>query len=548
MLSRFLEYVLKLSRNAELLIVSGVIAVLSLALPLYVIQALTRYLSNGVDETLYSLTVGVLIALLVEFILRQYRRKAIIDSVNQEQDIHESIEALSKVNFESEKLQSITNLPEAMRAVRSKLVAKNIDRETYLYDLPFIPVFLIIMYLLSPVSVLLLIIIFTVSFVFSSSQIKLSNKSQKLNMPVAALNDRFETQLIKNYSTLFLFSNYQTQLQKFANTLVLEREGRLSVQSSLNLDRVMRSWAMNVLTVLIVFTSSILVFDGEMQVGSLIALNILAARAYPPLANLPGTLMFDAKAFSSVAAELGTAGSLEESSQTKLISEDFSGLVEISQLGFQYRSEKVAVFNSLSFTFSPGSVTVITGKNATGKTTLFKLLTGVIQPQVGTILVDGVNMSQLNNDWWRQQVIAVPQEPNFFDGTIMENLEAVSDKAKPEEFATAISTAGLKDFLDKTLHGTDSKLDFPNSKFSLGTRKRIALARAIISDGKFVVMDEPTEGLDSDGAKVFYEYLNLCIDRKKTVVVLSHDPAIIKGASMMINLDNRPFPKVIKVT
>ena len=548
MLSRFLEYVLKLSRNAELLIVSGVIAFLSLALPLYVIQALTRYLSNGVDETLYSLTVGVLIALIVEFILRQYRRKAIIDSVNQEQDIHETIEALSKVNFESEKLQSLTNLPEAMRAVRSKLVAKNIDRETYLYDLPFIPVFLIIMYLLSPVSVLLLIIIFTASFVFSSSQIKLSNKSQKLNMPVTALNDRFETQLIKNYSTLFLFSNYRAQLQKFANTLVLEREGRLSVQSSLNLDRVMRSWAMNVLTVLIVFTSSILVFDGEMQVGSLIALNILAARAYPPLANLPVTLMFDAKAISSVAAELGTAGSLEESSHTKLISQDFSGLVEISQLGFQYRSEKVAVFNSLSFTFSPGSVTVITGKNATGKTTLFKLLTGVIQPQVGTILVDGVNMSQLNNNWWRQQVIAVPQEPNFFDGTIMENLEAVSDKVKPEEFATAISTAGLKDFLDKTLIGTDSKLDFPNSKFSLGTRKRIALARAIISDGKFVVMDEPTEGLDSDGAKVFYEYLNLCIDRKKTVVVLSHDPAIIKGASMMINLDNRPFPKVIKVT
>ena len=109
MLNRFLEYVFKLSRNAELLIVSGVIAVLSLALPLYVIQALTRYLSNGVDQTLYSLTVGVLIALIVEFILRQYRRKAIIDSVNQDQDIHETIEALLKVNFESEKLYYVTN-------------------------------------------------------------------------------------------------------------------------------------------------------------------------------------------------------------------------------------------------------------------------------------------------------------------------------------------------------------------------------------------------------------------------------------------------------
>ena len=101
-----------------------------------------------------------------------------------------------------------------------------------------------------------------------------------------------------------------------------------------------------------------------------------------------------------------------------------------------------------------------------------------------------------------------------FDGTILENLEAVSDKAEPEEVANAIRTAGLKDFLDKTLDGTNSKLDFPNSRFSLGTRKRIALARAIISDGNFVVMDEPTEGLDADGAQVFYKYLNLCIDRK----------------------------------
>lgn len=547
MLSRFLEYVLQVSRNAELLIVSGAIAVLSLALPLYVIQALTRYLSNGVDETLYSLTVGVLIALVIEFLLRQFRRKAIAHSINQDQDIYRSIEALSKVNFESEKIQSIPNLLGAMRTFRANLVAKNMDRETYFYDLPFIPLFLIMMYILSPISVLILITILIASFIFSLSQTRISKKYKKLNTPITTLNDSFETQLVKNYPTLFLFSDYQNKLQKFANNLVLEREGKLRVNSYLNLERIMRSWAMNVLTVLIVFTSSLLVFDGEMQIGSLIALNILAARAFPPLSNLPNTVLFETKT-NDVGAELGTYARGEESAHVPPVPKNFTGLLEISQLGFQYRSEKIAVFNSLSFTFSPGSVTVITGKNGTGKTTLFKLLTGVIQPQIGTILVDGVNISQLDNNWWRQQVIAVPQEPNFFDGTILENLEAVSEKAEPEEVTNAMRTAGLTDFLDKTLDGTSSKLDFPNSRFSLGTRKRIALARAIISDGKLVVMDEPTEGLDADGAQVFYKYLNLCIDRKKTVVVLSHDPAIIKGASMMINLDNRPFPKVIKVS
>ena len=112
MLIRFLEYVLQVCKNAELLIVSGAIAVLSLALPLYVIQALTRYLSNGVDETLYSLTVGVLITLVIEFLLRQFRRKAVAHSINQGEDIYRSIEALSKVNFESEKISRYQICPE----------------------------------------------------------------------------------------------------------------------------------------------------------------------------------------------------------------------------------------------------------------------------------------------------------------------------------------------------------------------------------------------------------------------------------------------------
>ena len=111
-----------------------------------------------------------------------------------------------------------------MRAFRSKLVAKNIDRETYLYDLPFIPVFLIMMYLLSPVSVLILITILIASFIFSLSQTRISNKFQELNTPITTFNDSFETQLVKNYPTLFLFSDYQNKIQKFANNLVLERK------------------------------------------------------------------------------------------------------------------------------------------------------------------------------------------------------------------------------------------------------------------------------------------------------------------------------------
>ena len=69
----------------------------------------------------------------------------------------------------------------------------------------------------------------------------------------------------------------------------------------------------------------------------------------------------------------------------------------------------------------------------------------------------------------------------------------------------------------------------------------MALARASLSSGNLILMDEPTEGLDKAGAKIFYDYLNNCMALQKTVVVLSHDPAIIKGAGTLINLDSNPL-------
>ena len=107
-----------------------------------------------------------------------------------------------------------------------------------------------------------------------------------------------------------------------------------------------------------------------------------------------------------------------------------------------------------------------------------------------------------------------------------------------KEIFDALEKVGLQKFIDQSPNGVATNLSSDKLKYNLGFRKRLALARASLSSGNLILMDEPTEGLDKAGAKIFYDYLNECIGAQKTVVVLSHDPAIIKGAGTLINLDN----------
>ena len=181
---------------------------------------------------------------------------------------------------------------------------------------------------------------------------------------------------------------------------------------------------------------------------------------------------------------------------------------------------------------------MITGSNGAGKTTLFNLISGQLRPLEGLISVGGVNLNQIDQYWWSKRLIAVDQEPEFLDGTIESNLLAVKDGLTSEEILSSLEYVGLTNFLYQSSDGLNTEVGNDRKVFNLGFRKRLALARASLVDGNVVLMDEPTEGVDLLGAKIFYQFLNEQIANGKTSIILSHDPAIIKGADTVIDLDN----------
>jgi ATP-binding cassette subfamily C protein LapB len=141
-------------------------------------------------------------------------------------------------------------------------------------------------------------------------------------------------------------------------------------------------------------------------------------------------------------------------------------------------------------------------------------------------------------NWWRKQVIYLPQEPRFQEGSIRDNFLAVKDDLNDNDIRKLLADVGLNEIIDKTVGGLEQVISEAGTSLSLGVRRRLALARALVHGGRLVVLDEPTEGIDADGASSVYSVMNELSSSGRTLIVCSHDKEIVSGAHHTIDLDD----------
>ncbi len=214
-----------------------------------------------------------------------------------------------------------------------------------------------------------------------------------------------------------------------------------------------------------------------------------------------------------------------------------------------FNSNKTILFQRLNCTLPSGSVTVISGYNSSGKTSLCSSLMGLIEPIKGNILFNNIDIKNYNIKYLRRNISYVPQEIDLFNMSIKDNIKINLDSSSSNYnndgfLIKVIKMIGLDSFINNLTDGLDAQVKDNGKNIPRGIKKRIALARAIISDGKIVILDEPTSALDLDGLNKLYKILNDFRALKKTIIIASHDQNIIKSAGIIIDLSVKPIPRI----
>lgn len=211
------------------------------------------------------------------------------------------------------------------------------------------------------------------------------------------------------------------------------------------------------------------------------------------------------------------------------------GEIEFRDVCFTY-SEGMQVFDHLNVLIEPCQQVGLVGFSGSGKSTLVNLMLRLFEPQSGEILIDGQNILEVTQDSLRESISMIPQDPQLFHRSLMENIRYGRLDASDDEVIEASKKAHAHEFILQTEKGYESLVGERGVKLSGGQRQRIAIARAILKDSPILVLDEATSALDSVTEKKIQQGLDYLM-KGKTVVVVAHRLSTISHMDRILVFD-----------
>ena len=255
--------------------------------------------------------------------------------------------------------------------------------------------------------------------------------------------------------------------------------------------------------------------------------------------SITPTMKLAQKSTNNIIAILDTPSQDDACREVK--KEGANGDIVFDKVEFAYPTRPEApILKGVSFTIPKNASVAFVGHSGCGKSTIISLIQRFYKPAAGTISLNGVEVNQLNLDWYRGLLGVVNQEPVMFSGTIRENLLMGVDRAVSEEELKSVCEQALcMDFINEMPDGFETDLGATGKAVSGGQKQRLALARAILRNPAILLLDEATSALDSENQEKFLEALNSW--RKShpcTVVTVAHRLSTIVDSDIIFVVDD----------
>ncbi|HKO81119.1 MAG TPA: peptidase domain-containing ABC transporter [Chitinophagaceae bacterium] len=300
--------------------------------------------------------------------------------------------------------------------------------------------------------------------------------------------------------------------------------------------------------ILITFLSARAVIQGDMTLGSMVAIQFIIGQLNSPveqMINFVQSLQY-ARISLQRLNEVHTLDD-EEPLEKQFIKElplskenavSAGSAIILTGVSFTYPGAgNEPVLHNINLKIPIGKTTAIVGVSGSGKTTLLKLLLKFYPPGNGDILLDDVSLSAISHKTWRRSCGVVMQDSFIFSDTIAGNIALGEEKIDEERLANAAAQANIKELVESLPMQYQTKIGPEGSGLSMGQKQRILIARAVYRNPEFIFFDEATNSLDSNNESVILHNLQTFFEGK-TVVVVAHRLSTVKNASQIVVLKN----------
>ena len=518
----------------DVLLASLIINLTTLALPIVILQVYDRILPNQALDTFSLLIFGLLIAAVIDGLLR-VMRSAILTWKGVQYEHNEGLFAIDKVvhsdlvKYEGDSIGSYLDKMESLKKVREFFSGQSI---LMLVDLPFVLVFLSLIFVFSGSMVLIPITVIAIFVVISYFT---GNKLKEALEKKSSADQRRQNFLIETLQGIHSVKAMAME------SLMLRRYERLQAQSASSVYDLSRINSLvsglgatfsQIVMVCFVGIGSIYVVSGDLTIGALAAGTMLSGRVLQPALKAMG-LWTQLQAVNLAEDKINKminlpTEALKENNQPI----ELQGAIELRDVHFQHESAEHELLSGINLHIKPGEAVGIIGANGVGKTTLINLIMGFVNPTQGSVLLDDKNIKTLDVSSVRAQVALMPQQGIIYEGTILDNLTLFREGYAVDQAIKLTKTLGLTKAINKLPNGLDTRVGGANSdSIPAGVRQQIILIRSMIGNAtygapKIILFDDANSCLDFGNEARLHNFLQN--NRKnRTMVIISHRPSLL---------------------
>lgn len=540
--SHWLWGTMKIVRDTyrDVIIASLLINIFVLATPLFTMNVYDRVIPNDAKDTLWILSIGVLIVYGIDVVLK-FLRTYFLETAGKKTDIIASsliFERVLDLKMSSmpSSVGSMANILKEFESIRSFITSSTIS---LLIDLPFIILFLITIYYIGGVLVVVpvVIIIFIVFYTLYAKE-KLQN-SIKQSYEASSMKNGVLIESLSSIETLKSLgaTGYSQWKWEEATSQIADKSiSSKTISASIT---TVTSFLLQLNTVAIIIVGTYLIGEKMISMGALIAVVIISSRAIAPMGQVASLLStFHHTKVSYKALDDIMNMPVEHPQGKKFVARpEYRGNIEFKNVGFTYPNSDKSTLNNLNFRINEGEHIAIIGKIGSGKSTIHKLLLSLYVPNEGAILVDNIDTKQLDPTELRKNIAYVSQDVLLFNGTVKENIVYRLPHIDDEKIIEAATVSGVMDFINKHPKGFDMPVGERGAFLSGGQRQSIAIARAILQDYPIVLLDEPTSAMDSSTEAKFIKSIKEYL-KDKTMILVTHKTSLLSLADRVIVMED----------